>query len=483
MNQKLKFTYEDAVNYVLGRLSDEKKKIFEEELKINSELNDMVRLANSNKERIMEVKEFELKEEFVSLLLKKAKNILSETEVKRGLVFKIDERALNYVEKMFFEDLYFIVLTNPEESLSGKDVRVVPLSTLTQYVQNYDLVFTDNLISTKNFNVVAHMHLVTNMPTDKLKYFIGELKWENFNAIVHADLNDYSLINNETILKGSEYRKRFPIDPYFDEEYDSWYSILKNLLDKFRIETIEMAEEEIEVQEVYAFRDLSLDKKPIFSLIMKEFPPLRSKDKFARVKSKYRFDTQGFLIVEDKKHILTNKYQLEVRKKSLNISELDYDKVKQKVYEKISDEVKENMKENLLSKYKLMIQDYSDYVPKYKALKLVAKQSAFQSIPENSLSLYEDPKLSIYFSFYDDRLFIEINFLENEKIEIIENFHFIFLADSTGFFIPSIKVEFYQVKIPLDFSKGQIENLQEGYIVGFTYNKVSFVVHLRLLLH
>lgn len=150
MNQKSKFTYEDAVNYVLGRLSEEEKKIFEKELESNSELNEMVKLANSNKESILKLDEFEVTDEFVSMLLMKAKNVLSETRVKQGLVFKIDERALDYEKRMFLEDLYFIVLTNPEESLTGEDVRVIPLSTLTKYVQNYDLVFTDSLISTKN---------------------------------------------------------------------------------------------------------------------------------------------------------------------------------------------------------------------------------------------------------------------------------------------------------------------------------------------
>lgn len=484
MNQKSKFTYEDAVNYVLGRLSEEEKKIFEKELESNSELNEMVKLANSNKESILKLDEFEVTDEFVSMLLMKAKNVFSETKVKKGLVFKLDEQALDYEKRMFLEDLYFIVLTNPEESLTGEDVRVIPLSTLTKYVQNYDLVFTDSLISTKKLNVVAHMHLVTNITIDKLKYFIGKLKPENFKAIFHADFNDYSLVDQKTILTGLEYRKRFPIDSYFDEEYETWYSVLKNLLETFRIETIEKVEEEIGEPTVFYFPDLHLQKEEVYNLSsMKQYFLFSSKDKSVRMKPEYRFDAQGFLIVEDKKNIFKNRYQLEVRKKSLKIIKLNYDKVKQKVYEKISDENKENMKESLLRKYNLMIEEYPSYVSKTAALKLAAKQFTFHGIPENSLSLYEDEKLSIYFSFYDDRLFIEINFLEKDKIDIVENFHFVILADSSGLFIPSIKVEFNQFKIPLNFSRKQIENLQEGYIVGFIYNKVSFVVHLRLLLH
>lgn len=487
MNQKSKFSYEDAVEYVLGRLSDEEKKIFEKQLETDPELRELVSLANSNKESILKLDKFELKEDFLSLLLKKAKNILGESEVKRGRVFKLDQQDLQYEKRELLEDLYFLVLTNPEASLTGNDVRVIPLSTFTQYVQVYDLVFTEKLISTKQLGVVAHIHLSTNIMVDQLKHFIGELDPKNFEAIVHADLNDYSMVDQNTILTGSEYRKRFPIDPYFDEEFEAWYSVLKDFLDEFRIKTLEFAEEMVdETDKPYSpdlfFPDLSFQEKITDELQTDNIKFLWSTHyKLYPVKYKYKFDEEDFLIFEDKKNILTNKYKLEVRKKSLKLRELNYDKVKDKLYQNINDEKKGHMKEGLFKVYNL--KEYSDYVHKHSKLKLAAKQYEFLNIPENSLLLYEDQRLLIYFSFYDNRLFLEINFLEKREIEFIENFHFAFLSDNTGFFISSIKVNLSQVRIPFDFSREQIENLQEGFIVGFVFNNTSFIVKLKLLLH
>ncbi len=58
---------------------------------------------------------------------------------------------------------------------------------LTHFSQPYDLLISEDLISFKEFGVVAHIHLATNLFTDWLEYFIGEMSSHNFEAVIRAD--------------------------------------------------------------------------------------------------------------------------------------------------------------------------------------------------------------------------------------------------------------------------------------------------------
>lgn len=491
MNSSLKFTYEDAVDYVLGRLTDEKKKLFEDELKINEELQVLVRLAEVNKEKIIEIEKHQFDDEFYDNLSKKVKNLLKkDIEIKPGYVFKIDISDFEHKMRLFLEDLYFVVLTSPDASITGKDVRVIPLSRLRNYVQNYDLVMTDKLISSREFNTIAHMHLVTNVMVERLKYFYGKLDDNNFKAIVLADLKDYSFVDQQKILSGDEFRRRHPINEYFDEEYESWYSIVKSAIDRLRQEVFEKADihSEISEQKAEAFYLTSkMDLEKIYSKKLKLISAyISAKDKTSdkRKKSfKYYLDDEGFIIVRDDQNILAEKFNLISKSENPIYSEVDFSKLKKMVYQKINDLEKDYLRNNLINDFKIKIENYSELFERQIEYRLAARQHALTEIPTHSLTLYEDQRLSVLFAFYDEKLFIEINFLEKETIKSIEDFHFVILANSSGFLVPQIKVDFNQVKIPLELSREEVESLQEGYIIGFIYKNISVKLYLKLLLN
>lgn len=482
MNSSLKFTYEDAVDYVLGRLTDEKKKLFEDELKINEELQVLVRLAEANKEKIIEIEKHQFDDEFYDNLSKKVKNLLKkDIEIKPGYVFKIDISDFEHKMRLFLEDLYFVVLTLPDASITGKDVRVIPLSRLRNYVQNYDLVMTDKLISSREFNTIAHMHLVTNVMVERLKDFYGKLDDNNFKAIVLADLKDYSFGDQQKILSGDEFRRRYQINEYFDEEYESWYSIVKSAIDRLRQEVFEKAEIQSEISEPETAQEI--EEKNLDSLY---YPSNYFDLAFSYKKEKsftYFLDDEGFIIVKDQENILTRKYNLSPKSEKPIYREVDFNKLKNMVYQKINDLEKDYLRNNLINDFKIKIENYSELFERQIEYRLAARQHALTEIPTHSLTLYEDQRLSVLFAFYDEKLFIEINFLEKETIKSIEDFHFVILANSSGFLVPQIKVDFNQVKIPLELSREEIESLQEGYIIGFIYKNISVKLYLKLLLN
>ncbi len=354
MNAKLKFSYEDAVDYVLGRLSEEKKKLFEEEMKTNEELQDLIKLAEANKEQILEIEKYQFEDEFYENLLHKVKNLSSkEYEYKPGYVFKLDTSGFSQKEKLLIKDLYFLVLSNPESSITGKDVRVIPLSRLINYTQKYDLVITDKVISSKQFNVVAHMHLVTNVLVERLKYFIGELNTQNLNAIVKKDFGDASLIDEEKILSGTEFRKRFPIDEYFEEEFESWYSMVKNVLEKLKSEVFEYAEEKLDrIPEEYLFDKVSTQEMMKSSEVEQMHFLF---NKMIEPKQKYLIDDEGFLVVDDTEKMLFNRFKVIPKTLNLNRHSVDIDRIRDMVYKEINLEEKEYLKKNLLTNYKIQI--------------------------------------------------------------------------------------------------------------------------------
>ncbi|MCX8057032.1 MAG: hypothetical protein N3F03_05410, partial [Ignavibacteria bacterium] len=452
MTLRKKFTYEDAVEYVLKKMNPYDELLFEQELKQNVELREYVERAKANLQRIKELNDYEFDDDFYSRLLQKAKNIFNRPEkITPGMVFKLSSHQLPRKFSLFLDELYFVVLTNPENSFTGNDVRVIPISRYVQFVQNYDLVFTDKLISYKPLNSVAHMHLVTNILVNRLENYIGQLNENVFQAIKLADLNDYSLVNNVTIIKGDEFRKRNPIDEYFDEEYESWSEIVKVSLENLRTEIFERIEDELSVE----MEEESTYAEPIAYERSDKFMSFIVLPKFEH--KAFEIDDEGFIIIRDVNKILQKRFgALEIKKSNVHIINVGYERIKKMIYHEINSSQKIELINNLFKSFNLTIKQESELLEQPLEYRYAARQYALKDLAEDTLTLYEDEKISIMFSFINDKQFLEINFLGKQKVKSIEHFHFVFLSDSTGFVAPLIEAKNNQVKFPFDLTKEQL---------------------------
>lgn len=493
MNVK-KFSLEDAVEYVLGTLDPKKRQLFEIELKHNEELQEILKLIEVNKEFYEEIEQHQYSENYLNKLYHKAKNILSETpDYSIGSVFKIETSDLPIKYRKFLDDLFFVIINKSTFLNSREDFRVVPLSRLTNFVQNYDIVFSDNLISNKELNVVAHIHLVTNVIKQRLKYYLGKLKVENYEAIAHADLKDYSLADNKSILKGSEYRKRFPVDEYFDEEFEIWNSTIQGALHLLRSEVFEKIEQENIIYEEETTK-LPLDADVLASTDDRWGEIEQRMGRMARFNFQYsikktptkyyEMDDEGFLIVRFESGQFRNKYpNLKIKKFSKQIIKIDYERLSKMIYYKVDQFINVKSIKESIENYSIKKFDYGDIVNIGEELRFAARHHTPTKLPDIDILLFEDDKISILFSFYADKLMLEINFLKKEKVHFIENFYFVILANSSGFMVPQIPVNNNQAQIPMGLEVEDINNLQDGYIIGFIYNGKSVKLYLRLVLH
>ncbi len=234
MNEKnkFKFSYEDVVDYVLGKMEKDKSRYFEEELKINEELQVLYEYVKSNEDELRKIDEWKASDEFIERTMNLVKNILSDRKIfEIGDIYRLDTRRLpiSSFEKRLLEKLFFVIIKTPNGSITGKDVRVIPLSRLTHYSQHYDLLLTEKIISSKELGVVAHIHLATNLMIYWLNPFIGKLSKENLNAIIKADYKDYSLVNNKTIKRGGDDEL---IKNYWFDEFEIWNEKIKSIFNK-----------------------------------------------------------------------------------------------------------------------------------------------------------------------------------------------------------------------------------------------------------
>ncbi len=230
---KFKFSYEDVVDYVLGKMEKDKSRYFEEELKINEELQELYEYVKSNEDELRKIDEWEFSVELIERTMNLVKNILSNRKIfEIGNIYRLDIDRLSTIssfEKRLLDKLYFVIIKTPNGSITGKDVRVIPLSRLTHYSQHYDLLLTEKIISSKELGVVAHIHLATNLMINWLNPFIGKLSKENLNAIIKADYKDYSLVNNKTIKRGGDDEL---IKNYWFDEFEIWNEKIKSIFNK-----------------------------------------------------------------------------------------------------------------------------------------------------------------------------------------------------------------------------------------------------------
>lgn len=239
---KFSFGYENAVDYVLNKMDGETRKRFEEELKFNKELQEFVRDAEAKKDLLLSYDNFKPSDEFYQITLAKIKNLSkTETPVKPGRIFLLDISNVLYtkLERQILSELYFLAISDPKYSLSGEDVRVIPLSKNVHYAKTYDIILTEKMVSFKKFGVIAHMHLVTNILTKRLKYYVGDMNNQNFKAIKQADLHDYSLVDGKKILSGKDFANMNKEIEFWRDSAEVWYDFVSRLLMGFRYEIID----------------------------------------------------------------------------------------------------------------------------------------------------------------------------------------------------------------------------------------------------
>lgn len=490
MNDKIKFGYEDVVDYVLNKMDIENRKRFEEELKFNKELQEFVRDVEAKKDLLLKYDSFEPDDEFYEVTYNKLNNLLKVgVDVKPGRIYLIDtsDLRLNKLEEQVIRDLYFLIIKDPKFSLTGEDVRVIPLSKYVHYARREDLILTEKLISFKKFGVVAHMHLVTNILTSRLKYYVGEISMENFAAILKADLHDYSLVDGKKILSGKDLEQEE--DDYTSEQAEVWYNFVYDLVQKLRLEVFEEIETSDEIENIIGVDNYYL-KSELFEKETKQsdegqylFYHISSKHSLEQ--NLYEIDEDGFLIVRDKDDRLKkeigypedlfkkNLFRLETRTKKVSIHE-----IKHLIYKKANNQEMNKYFNVLRKDFNVKELDSKD-IPK---LKLVAERTKLDYILTNDFVLFNDNKFQLLLSFVDHQTYLTIYFHGEQPPNIIRNFYFIKLSEKSITLISELKVEYNNVYVPFNFKKEEIFSLQNGFIIGFVFNDISVNLHLKLVL-
>ena len=483
MNEKIKFSYEDAVDYVLNKMDPQLREKFENELKNDEELQKFIHKAQANKDILEEYDKIELDDEFHKITFNKLQNLQSSIgEIKPGQIYLINSEGFKKLEKQALQDLYFLTLSDPSNSLTGKDIRVVPLSKYVLFAKNYDLIFTEKLISFKKFGVVAHMHLVTNVLVNRLNYFLGEIDKENFEAILRADRHDYSLIDGVKILKGESLEH--VDDDYIREEAEVWYNLVYDLVQKLRFEIFDKigATEEIEYDKEKSELTLtnnSMRKKDfVNTFYLSAINSYPSKEDPSEKKS-YEIDEDGFIIARYDKHLIKSKFENSEEFLPLNLrtKKVSFEDIEHLIYQEISDREFTDYLRQLKKEFKVREPETS------RSYKLAAKANSLYNDLPDYFRLFDDKKMQVLLSFTGDYTNLTISFHENQEPEKIKNFYFVNISEQSITLIPEIQVQQGNVFIPLKLNRDQILALQHGFIIGFQMKKLSINLHLKLVVH
>ncbi|MGB9665540.1 MAG: hypothetical protein ACPL25_11580 [Ignavibacteria bacterium] len=497
--KKFRFNYEDVVDYVLGKMDEEKIEAFENELKTSDELQILYSYVKSKEDEIKKIHEWKFPDEFMDTVFELIKNINSNhKKFEIGDIYKLDTQllSLSRIEKKLLENLYFVIVKSPKGSLTGKDVRVIPLSRFIHYSQPYDLLLTEKLISTREFGVVAHIHLATNLLTDWLDPFIGKMSTNNLNAIMKADYNDYSLVDERTIKRGGlddELARN-----YWFEEFDVWNDIVRSALNKLQSYIMEISlndrviiqkdesQEFAEIEPIYNMREIRVAFSKLSSKAQEE--EFYRKEEFYRSKLKsptrkvLAIDKDGFIIISSSikvmERLLGNLPSKTEKQKAIVTFTEEFENKSIKNLSKIN--YKSYLK-RILVDFKARVYKSSDFEVPQEMLRYAAKSYELTKIlPDQPLTLYDGLEFQLFLNSYGDDVFLEILFLDKDvdKIKEIKDFYLLNLEDRFGIMIEKIPVKDNIARIPMNFPTELLMGFISGCEIGFIFNYK--IVNLKL---
>jgi hypothetical protein len=500
MNEKnkFKFSYEDVVDYVLGKLDKSKFKSFEQELKTNEELQELYNYVKSNEGELRKIDEWEASEEYLSTLFKLIENINSTVKkFEVGDIYKLNikELPLNDFEKRLLENLYFVIVKGSNGSITGKDVRVIPLSRLVHYSQPYDLLLTEKLISSKEFGVVAHIHLATNLMTDWLHPFIGKLSKENLNAIIKADYKDYSSVNYKTIKHGGTDDEL--IKNYWFDEFEIWnekvrlalnklqYIILREVGEYTDITSMEKRDwsnnlNYVKSEVMYPLKEkriFNFDKSPDF-LASKEMDyPKKSKS--------VNIDKDNFIIVEGSNEVLRKlKEKLPQNVLHQKVTTVPLDVIEKKIIKNLDKVDYIQHLKRILVDLKAKVYKFLDLEREEREILYAAREYQFNRMwAEQPLKIFGGNEFEVYLNDYDNKLFMEIIFLNENKIKELKDFYLLNLQNYFAVMLEEVPVKDNFARIPLNFPTDLLMGFLSGCEVGFIFNYRIVSFKFKLVYH
>lgn len=547
-NIKSKFTYEDVVDYLLRKLPEDKVKDFEYELEKNKELQELHKIASSRLSFIKKIDEHKVSDNVLDNIYSKIQNISSDHQtkyrlegkklktylsqkIKPGQIWKFSPDSLyknlassedfdfpeakqNLKSKLeLLDDVYFLVLysnltninklkdlylvedtvtkNNPEYYSSERTYRCLVLSTKPSYARNYDLLFTEPLISFKDFNSVAHMHLVSFFDVSSFMngFYIGEINRKIFNAILYADLGNYSLVDGKIIKRGNE-----KIDEYLDDEIEIWTDLMREALSLIS----EKSFEEIDRSEfVHPFgnEEEKTNERIFYFISSNSFKIEQNKfyydTKGKREEIEYDIDEEGFLIIKENRARILEKlkrtqyefnYQLikllkkQVDETRLRIIQINHDRLKKMIYHKIKEDVEPLID---LERFK-QVNFIKVSTPEFETRELAyAARTLEVDFRQINIPLFSDPNMDMFFVLKHNMIYLEIDF--KEEVKKLKNFSFIHIEKKLGIIREEVEVKERIALIPLNFAPEDVISLQNGYIIQFVYNNLEVSIPMKLV--
>lgn len=489
-NNKLKFRYEDVVDFVLGKLDEEKSKKLKKEIEINEELKQLYEYVKSKEDKLRKIDQFEFGERQLNTWLNLIKNVNSKKiKFSRGNIYKLnlDKLPVKSYEKKLLEELFFVIVKEPEGSVTGKDVRVIPLSRLTHFSQPYDLLISEDVISFKEFGVVAHIHLATNLFTDWLEYFIGEMSSHNFEAVIRADHHDYSLVDNNTIKRGGLDDELSKI--YWYEEFEIWNDKVRDILNK--LQDIVLRDEGIvellpeSYQEKPEFATISFLSKLEVEKNEFDYPISAFRIEQRSFKKTVEIDEDNFIIFHDRDGTLNRIFGRQLTKPSVKITrDIDIKEFEELNFKDLREINYEDYRKKIFRNYYVKVLSYDDLKVDKEKVRFAAKYFELRKqMPVEPLKLYDGLEFQIYINAYGEDIYLELVFLDEVKIKGIKDFYIINLESKAAVMIEEIPVINNLARIPFKFPMDLIIDFTTGCEIGFIYNYKVVNIKFKIIAH
>lgn len=508
-----KFTYEDAVDYILNKMNEETKNIFEEELKFNEELKKLYELALSKKDLLEKIDKYEISENIKDIEFKKMHNILNSetTNPQPGQIWQLDIQDFSRKDKLLFKDLYALILNETEiekfidfrskttdfelYNQSGniyyfndiklpfsnskllsfdteapqltkifKSYRILLLSKNIDYALYHDLIFSEPLISFTEKNVVAHMHIVGNVLRRHLQYFIGEMNTRIFNSLKKADLKDYSNIDKTNIVRG---RNKLEIGEEELEEIEIWTDLVRDKINQLTFETLE------ELENLYRKeKDRKTKPQSIFYSIKK--PEL--------IEKFYEIDENNTLIIrKDRKDILKILPDFEFEDFKLQLTKTK--KISQKEFNNL---IYKTVEQNQIEKkFDTKVEDFAPIESgMFRGINYAAKDVSRET--PHTIEIFSNEEISVSFLFYlrENRyedLVLELIFFKEKNLKKIDHLLFAIPEKKVALITENINVVENTAIIPLTIEPEKIISNKNSYNLEIIYQKIHIVLKIRLI--
>ncbi|MEJ5305712.1 MAG: hypothetical protein WHV63_07170 [Ignavibacteria bacterium] len=482
-NNKLKFRYEDVVDFVLGKLDEEKSKKLKKEIEINEELKQLYEYVKSKEDKLRKIDQFEFGERQLNTWLNLIKNVNSKKiKFSRGNIYKLnlDKLPVKSYEKKLLEELFFVIVKEPEGSVTGKDVRVIPLSRLTHFSQPYDLLISEDVISFKEFGVVAHIHLATNLFTDWLEYFIGEMSSHNFEAVIRADHHDYSLVDNNTIKRGGLEDELSKI--YWNEEFEIWNDKVRDILNK--LQDIVLRDEGI-VELLPESHEIEFTKTVFYSLSVKYFEKAALREQRRLTEKTVEIDEDNFIIFHDRDGTLNRIFGRQLTKPSVKTTrDVDIKEFEELNFKDLREINYQDYRKKIFRNYDVKVLSYDDLKVDKEKVRFAAKYFELRKqMPVEPLKLYDGLEFQIYINAYGEDIYLELVFLDDVKIKGIKDFYIINLESKAAVMIEEIPVINNLARIPFKFPMDLIIDFTTGCEIGFIYNYKVVNIKFKIIAH